>query len=132
MYRETYTSIIYKGKVLPKIITNKGLKQGDNLSPQLFNIYINDLPQTIEEGVTHPIQLLDTKLNSLMWADDIILLSETKEGLQKSINNLQNYCMKWKLDINLKKTKILIFNKSGSKIKTYIYMFICYISKKHY
>ena len=32
MYRDTYTSIIHKDKVLPKISTNKGVKQEDNLS----------------------------------------------------------------------------------------------------
>ena len=53
-----------------------------------------------------------------MLADDIILLSETTEGPQQCINNLQNYCIKWKLQINVKKTKTIIFNKSGAKMKS--------------
>ena len=52
-----------------------------------------------------------------MWADDIILMSETKEGLQQCMNNLYNYCNQWKLVINFKKTKVMIFNKSGAKMK---------------
>ena len=116
-YRETYTSIIHKGLVLPKISTNKGVIQGDNLSPLLFNIYVNDLPRALEVGKTNPIRIMDRNLNSLMWADDIILMSETREGLQQCINNLQDYCQEWKLEINLKKTKTIIFNKSGAKLK---------------
>lgn len=33
------------------------------------------------------------------------------------MRNLEKYCDKWKLEINLKKTKIMIFNKQGSLIK---------------
>ena len=118
MYRYTCTSIIHNDKILPKILTNKGVKQGDNLSPPFFNIYINDLPEAIEVGKTDPVTLMDTNINCLMWADDIILMSEKVEGLQQCINNLEKYCMKWKLEINIKKIEVLIFNKTGAKMKS--------------
>ena len=105
MYNKTYTSLIYNKQILPEIQTKKGVKQGDNLSPLLFNIYINDMPKEIEKGETHPIKLLGHDINGLMWAGDIILLSETKEGLQNCLNNLNIYCQKWKLVVNLKKQK---------------------------
>ena len=57
-----------------------------------------------------------------MEADDIILLSETPEGLQNCLNNLDNYCTEWKVEVNKKKTKIMIFNKSGQKLKSYKFM----------
>ena len=44
-----------------------------------------------------------------MYADDIVLLSETPEGLQNSIQILSNFCSLWKLEINETKSKILIF-----------------------
>ena len=47
IYQETHTSIIYKDQILPKITTNKGVKQGDNLSTAFFKI--NDLPKKLEE-----------------------------------------------------------------------------------
>ena len=118
MYHNTYTSIIYHNKILPKINTTKGVKQGDNLSPLLFNIFINDLPETIKIGNTQPVQLHGVDINSILWADDIVLISETKDGLQKCINNLYNYCKEWTLEINIEKTKTIIFNKSGKNIKS--------------
>jgi hypothetical protein len=44
----------------------------------------------------------------LLFADDLLILSETKEGLQHSLNNLSNYCDNWQLDINVNKTKSMI------------------------
>ena len=118
MYRQTSTSIIYKNQILPTIQVTKGLKQGDNLSPILFNIYINDLPENISQGKTDPVYLLDQELNCLLWADDLILLSRSPEGLQQCVRNLTDYCQKWKLEMNMKKTKVMTFNKSGKIIKS--------------
>ena len=46
-----------------------------------------------------------------IYADDLVLLSETKEGLQKSINELYSYTKEWFLEINSKKTKCLTFGR---------------------
>ena len=56
-----------------------------------------------------------------MYADDLIILSESKEGLQKQIDELENYCSKWKLQINNKKTKIMIFNRGNRLINTQLH-----------
>ena len=49
--------------------------------------------------------------NALMYADDLILLSTTEEGLQNSMNALYKFCSTWKLNINYKKTKCMTFSK---------------------
>ena len=46
-----------------------------------------------------------------MYADDTILLSETREDLQKQLDVFQNYCKLWHLEKNSDKTKIMIFGK---------------------
>ena len=48
-----------------------------------------------------------------MYADDLILLSETKDGLQSCLNKLKEYSLKWNLKINLKKTQVIIFQNGG-------------------
>ena len=48
--------------------------------------------------------------------DDLVLISQSNEGLQESINLFNNYCESWKLSINHLKTKVLIISKS--KLKT--------------
>ena len=57
-----------------------------------------------------------------MYADDVILLPETPAGLQNSLSHLQKYCTKWRLEVNTKKTKSLIFNNTG-KLDTNVFTF---------
>ena len=52
----------------------------------------------------------------MIYADDLLLLSEIKEGLQSCLDSLQIYSDHWKLKINIVKTKVMIF--SSRKYKT--------------
>ena len=54
-----------------------------------------------------------------MFADDLVLLSETSDGLQNCFDKLAQYCQKWGLTINMDKTKVVIFNKGGYKFKRF-------------
>ena len=60
-----------------------------------------------------PVSLGSHLLNSLLYADDFLLLSESAEGLQNCMNKVYNYCLNWGLAINYNKSKVMIFNKSG-------------------
>ena len=53
------------------------------------------------------------QLLSLFYADDILLFAESAEDLQGSIDVLGMYCDRWKLTVNCKKTKVVIFRKGG-------------------
>jgi hypothetical protein len=98
-------------------VSNVGVRQGDNLSPNLFKIYLNDIQQYLTPDVNTPV--LGTKtIEYLLYADDMVLLSQTEEGLQRSLNGLSKYCKEWNLTVNIDKTKVLVFNKPGRLIKT--------------
>ena len=57
-----------------------------------------------------------------MYADDLILISETEDGLQKCLNKLAEYVERWQLSINIKKTKIIIFQRGGRLPCTIFYL----------
>ena len=55
----------------------------------------------------------------LLFADDAVLMSESKDGLQLSLRKLEYYCIKWNLHVNTDKTKIVIFRKGGIVNRNY-------------
>ena len=92
------------------------VKQGDPPSPLFFNIYMNDLctePLKSSDN-SNLIDLGDCTVPCLFWADDLVLVSKTKEGLQELLNILDKYSTDWKMKVNIEKTKAVIsINKDG-------------------
>jgi hypothetical protein len=80
-----------------------GVPQGSVLSPTLYNLYINDTPQTI--GV-----------HLALFADDTCLYAtDRKEGyivrkLQRGLDTLEVWCERWDIKINEDKTQAIYFS----------------------
>lgn len=105
LYSDT-TSQIWDGCNLSAAFnTNCGVKQGCILSPLLFALFINDIIDAFPEGV----KVAGTEVKALLYADDLVLLSDKPVGLQSMIDALQNYCQKWQLTVNIDKSKIAVF-----------------------
>jgi len=64
-----------------------GVKQGANLSPNLFKIFINDFPDYIR-NCPDPVLLNDKPIHCLMYADDIIKLSSTAKASKQNLISL--------------------------------------------
>ena len=81
----------------------------------MFNVFINDITKNFENNKSTPLKLIDSNIGCLLFADDLLILSETKERLQHSIDNLFNYCDNWRLAIDVNKTKSMIFKQNYTK-----------------
>ncbi len=57
----------------------------------------------------------------ILYANDLILVSDSVVGLQKLLNGLFSFCKKWHTIVNLTKTKIVIFNKRKLKDIKFVY-----------
>ena len=101
---------------------SRGVRQGCSLSPTLFNIYINELAKTLEQSTTPGIKLADTEVKCLLFADDLVLLSPTKEGLQQHLDLLHKFSQTWALTVNQAKTKIMIFEKRHSHVNQQFFL----------
>ena len=111
-----------------------GVKQGDCLSPTLFSIYVNDLANEIKnsqigvkidlEGI-HDLDLDSFTLSLLLYADDIVLLAETEEDMQSLLLIVQNWCQKWRLEVNLEKTNILHVRNKRKPQSRFMFLFNC-------
>ena len=93
------------------------LRQGDTLSPTLFNIYINDLATELNE-LHLGINFGKNHLCILLYADDMVLLSDSEEKLQKMLNYLTNWCKKWRVSVNVAKCGVVHFRKTN-KLQTH-------------
>ena len=47
--------------------------------------------------------------------DDTVVLAESEEGMQNALNIFQLYCKQWRLEVNVNKSKIIIFSKRKSR-----------------
>ena len=48
-----------------------------------------------------------------MYADDLLVISPSPEGLQQSINVIKKHAEEWKLKVNTKKSNVIIFSGNG-------------------
>ena len=97
------------------------VRQGCVLSPLLFNIFMAGLAKNLSADESG-LKLDSKKVNSLFWADDIVLLTEKRDELEKLLKIVSDYCNINKQTINCKKTKCLIFNKTGRLIREKVSM----------
>ena len=111
MYSNNKCAIRIGNKHTEFFSQERGVRQGCPLSPTLFNIYINELANTIQHSAGPGLALQDTEVKCLLYADDLVLLSPSKEGLQHHMDKVANFCQTWALKMNPKKTKVLVFRK---------------------
>ena len=122
MYSQVYYQVKCNNGLSSPFLSLVGVKQGCVLSPLMFNMFLSDLCDIFDDPCK-PVSLHDVKLNCLLYADDLAILSEDHLGLQTCLNRLADYCTKWQLNINVKKTKVIIFNKGGLNISKYTFTF---------
>lgn len=83
----------------------------------MFNIFIDDINSCFngDNIEAKPVTLGEYSFNHLLYADDLVLISESPTGLQHCIDAVGTYCNTWNLEINTKKTKTMIFSKRKRK-----------------
>ena len=112
------------GKTSGYFACKTGVRQGENLSPLLFSIFLSDLRDYLSSKynglsfINNTISdllndiNLDTylKLHALLYADDTASLAESPRELQLALDVMDQYCTLWKLKINVSKTKVFVFS----------------------
>ena len=96
-----------------------GVRQGENLSPFLFAIFLNDLEwyfrQNNISGLSCEFNDEDLymfiKIFILMYADDTVIFSHSQNDLQIALDTFENYCKEWRLTDNVAKTKIMVISR---------------------
>ena len=120
MYLNDYSAVKQDGLCTETFKCHSGVKQGCMLSPTLFNLFLSDLPQVLNNSATaEPMKVSNTNFNNLLYADDLVLLAKTASDLQSLLSNLEAYCTYNTLAVNIEKTKVLVFNNNGKRMNNY-------------
>ena len=122
MYNNVTFSVNLSDGLTDLFKSSIGVKQGCILSPTLFSLYINDLADSFGNDCD-PLDLNGKLLSCFLYADGIVLLSESAQGLQNLLNKVKIVCDKWNLQVNINKSKVMIFNKSGKHFKCHNFLY---------
>jgi endonuclease/exonuclease/phosphatase (EEP) superfamily protein YafD len=85
LFHQSSIRIEYNGEVSDRIYTTCGVMQGAILSPMLYALYIDTLPQTLRDcGMGW--QIGGTDVPCLLFADDVALIATTTTQLQQMLD----------------------------------------------
>ena len=116
MYASVKSCVRVNGSLSQFFDSYMGVKQGESLSPLLFIIFINDMSDALVNGTFDNVTIDEIQIFLLLFADDTVLFSYSKEGLQVLLNQLNTYCLKWGITVNNEKTVVMTF-KSGTRMQ---------------
>ena len=114
LYDKVKICVKFDGCLSDYFESRVGLFQGEVLSPILYSLYVNDCEIHFIRENCPAIDFNLISVFLLMYADDMVLLSESPEGLQVLLNSLYNYNTQWNLTLNSDKTKIMVFRNGGN------------------
>ena len=91
------------------------LKQGEVISPIMFYIFLEDLELVLNDRANSGPTSDDITFILMLFADDMVMviLSNSPEDLQNSLNVLESYCDNWGVSVNVEKSKVMVLGKIG-------------------
>ena len=95
-------------KLSKKISVSNGIRQGGILSPRLFNLYIDGLSEVLNKCDIGG-SIGGKRVNHMLYADDLCIISLSSSGLQNLLNQCDMYCNAHDLVFNVTKSMCMFF-----------------------
>ena len=99
MYTGDSVRCTVNGVTTNSVYLQRGLRQGCSLSPMLFALYIMEIGEDIVES-QEGIMIGDICVSGLLFADDIVLISRTTDGLKRLLKSVKHRCDQLLLEVN--------------------------------
>lgn len=110
IYEDIQMVVAINGTTGEPFATHKGTKQGSELSPLLFGIFIEQLHKLIALKAPGAGPLVGAmRVPDILYADDVAMLARTAEELQDLLDVLALFCTLFDMRVNLAKTRIVVF-----------------------
>lgn len=111
LYKNQF-SIIDINKESERASIKKGVRQGCNISPYLFNIYIEKAIAKCKEYCTG-ILLNGFRVQMLRFADDIAVIAPDEFNLKRTLESMNEILEEFKMKMNMTKTEILVCSRES-------------------
>ena len=87
------------------VTSHVGLKQGSTLSPKLFTLFVNDLDSFMKSNEAPYVSLDWFSISFILFADDITLVAESRNNLEKQLDIIKKYLEKQDSELKTKKSE---------------------------
>ena len=115
MFSKAECRVKWDSRISDILKSEYGVLQGGMLSPKLFTDFLQDIAATFDQDQGIPVNTF--LMVYLLFSDDLVLFSESAEGLQKQLTALYLYASLWHIIVSIPKTKVLIFNERYTKVR---------------
>ena len=130
LFSSNPANVLIDDYLSPEFEINRGVLQGSKLGPILFNLFVNDLLKELEaSGLGAAIGTVNVP--ALAFADDIVLISDDPNKLQKLINLCQKWAENNGMAFRTDKCKVKVFNGSPKSFEFKLYGDILEIVESH-
>ena len=99
---------------------HKGVRQGCTLSPWLFNVFIDNVVKEARRECIREVTLSTGTIGNLLFADDMVMMAETREALQHNVESMNAALTRWGLKVNWKKSKVMRVARKGEECQVMI------------
>ena len=120
LYRDQIVAISVNDQLSDWVSILRGVRQGCVLSPDFFSLYA----EYIMRKMIHQsnLKVNGTSITNIRYADDTTLIADNVHDLQLMLTSLHEESQKRGLNINRKKTKIMVVSKKKDNPKVKIYI----------
>ena len=112
MYQNVISRMRYQGLLSGPLPVRQGTRQGGKSSPLFYLVYINGLISELEES-GNGVCLYDINMSAPTVADDMVLVSYSRAGLDNMLRICTSYANRWRFLYNANKCSVVIYNNKN-------------------
>jgi hypothetical protein len=125
MYSKLKSCVGNNGHLSEFFSCTLGTRQGCMMSPIIFTLYLNELIHMIDMRDCQGIYVNETfpNVNMLLYADDIVIVGDQVNRVQRILNTLTVFCSQWGLKVNMSKTQAMVYRNGGIVKKNEVFYY---------
>ena len=116
-YKKSEGCVRVKDELSSWFPITQGVRQGCVMSPWLFNVFMDKIVREGMENFVGGVKMSTTEVGIVLFADDVMLLTERKEDMEANLRELKKAMSNWGMKIHWGKTKVMMVSRKGEECK---------------